>query len=236
MLDFDSNLLLLFNQVESTTVEDNLRLIGFKNLKKLDKFDNLGELVVDSNINCIFTSIDLLHENRFVHLLHDMSLKGNNIPVIFCCYQFEERVFSTVMSLPLADMVRFDFEHGDLIKAFYFINQKRFSLEISKRKYLFVKKNKLIVKLTVSNIQFIKVEGKYLELYTRDNIYLVRSTLQGILKELPQQFFKIHQSYIINIDHVDSIDVQASEVRIKDGKIPMSRSLKKELLARYYMS
>ncbi len=129
-------------------------------------------------------------------------------------------------------LVDFDFRQEDLVKSFYFFNYKKYNLTLGelKRKYIFVKKKKLVVKVSVGDIQYIKVEGKYLELYTRDDIFLVRSTLQNMLIDLPIEFIKVHQSYVVNIEKVDSFNPEENVININRMAIPISRNLKKVFL------
>ncbi len=63
----------------------------------------------------------------------------------------------------------------------------------------------------------IAAEGEYLRLHlTEDREILVFKRLKSMLSELPfAEFKQIHRSYIININHIDSIDFHEVEMRNK---------------------
>jgi DNA-binding LytR/AlgR family response regulator len=63
----------------------------------------------------------------------------------------------------------------------------------------------------------IQADGEYLRMQlTEDREILVFKRLKSILSELPQAIFKqIHRSYIININHIDSVDYHEVELRNK---------------------
>jgi DNA-binding LytR/AlgR family response regulator len=63
----------------------------------------------------------------------------------------------------------------------------------------------------------------------------VRSSLNDFAAKLPENFIKIHQSYIINIDFVQSINVDENIVSVKTAQIPFARAFKKMLLSKYYI-
>lgn len=239
MLDFDANLLLLFNQSDFDHVKGKLEEIGYENVFRLEIFDapSFPKYLIKNRINYIFTSIERLDDHAFIDSVKEVKSRGFRIPLVFLNEDFDMKVFRSVNSLPLADMISFDFREEDLIKSLYFLNYKKYNFTLGelKRKFIFVKKKKLVVKVSVGDIQCIKVEGKYLELYTRDDIFLVRSTLQNMLIDLPIEFIKVHQSYVVNIEKVDSFNPEENVININSMAIPISRKLKKVFLSRYYM-
>jgi DNA-binding LytR/AlgR family response regulator len=91
------------------------------------------------------------------------------------------------------------------------INQKEltfFFVQSGKNKYSRVAFDELIS---------IEAEGEYLRLHlTEEREILVFKRLKSLLSELPTSEFKqIHPSYIININHIDSIDFHEVEMRNK---------------------
>ena len=73
--------------------------------------------------------------------------------------------------------------------------------------YLFVKTDYRIVKVAFDELLFIQSRGDYARIFTPSKKII---TLQSMSKfeELlpPQQFFRIHRSYIINLEKIDSIE------------------------------
>lgn len=80
--------------------------------------------------------------------------------------------------------------------------------------------------LDVSEIQYIKSDNVYVEIFTKDRRHIQRKFLGEIAKELPSQFVRVHRSYLVNMDHV--AQVKKSYVLVDGNKIPVSRKFKLE--------
>lgn len=80
--------------------------------------------------------------------------------------------------------------------------------------------------LDVNQIQYIKSDNVYVEIFTEGHRYIQRKFLGQIAKELPEQFVRIHRSYLINMDHVK--ERNKNFVLIGEHKIPVSRKFKLE--------
>lgn len=88
--------------------------------------------------------------------------------------------------------------------------------------------------IAVEDIDFIAADGSYAELHVRDDTYLIRERMQTLEDRLdPQQFMRIHRSFIVQLDRIESLLVSAGgkyAVRLKSGeKLKMSRSRREEL-------
>ena len=81
------------------------------------------------------------------------------------------------------------------------------------------------------NMVFIKSEGHYLYIHTatNQNPLMERNSLKNLQNQLPpEQFIRIHRSYIVNIDYIKTISSQ--EVILQDQtSLPLSRIHKQQL-------
>jgi two-component system LytT family response regulator len=74
-------------------------------------------------------------------------------------------------------------------------------------KRLSIKNNGTIRLVQTSDIQWIESDGNYINIYTDQKKYFMRSTLSGFLKQLDgRKFFQIHKSVVLNIDFVDYVE------------------------------
>jgi len=94
--------------------------------------------------------------------------------------------------------------------------------------------NKTIL-IDVINIHYINASGYYAEIFTEDNKYVTRESLNNLSSILDEnQFFRVHRSNIINLDYIQEIvhsDYSEIDVRMKDKKlIRVSKSQKKDFL------
>lgn len=88
--------------------------------------------------------------------------------------------------------------------------------------------------IAADDIEWLQAAGNYVNLRVRRHDYPLRSTMSGIESKLdPARFVRIHRSYIVNIDLVDSIeplDSGEARIRMRDGDIlPCSRRYRERL-------
>lgn len=95
-------------------------------------------------------------------------------------------------------------------------------------KYIFVKDGYKQVKLNIEEIRYIQGEGNYLKIISAHEKTMVRMTFKQIMERLPKEiFFRTHNTYIINLCHVDKIE--DNHVSIKSDKIPVSQKYRDQL-------
>ena len=91
--------------------------------------------------------------------------------------------------------------------------------------------------VAATDIEWLQASGNYVNLRVRAHDYPLRSTIAGIESKLdPRRFARIHRSYIVNLDHVASIeplDTGDARVHLKDGSVlPCSRRQRDALRGR----
>lgn len=96
---------------------------------------------------------------------------------------------------------------------------------------LFVKSDTQLVAIKVEEIAFIEALADYVRIHTPEKRYTVYSSLKGIESKLPDStFMRVHRSYVINIQKIDSIE--GNTVTIGDNLIPVGVTYQKTLLTR----
>jgi len=96
---------------------------------------------------------------------------------------------------------------------------------------LFVNIDRRLIKIDMASINLIEAKGDYIHIKTDHQNYTVHSTLKKIEDKLPSSlFFKVHRSYIINVEKI--VDIEANSIVIDKDVIPVSRSNKPELMKR----
>ena len=93
---------------------------------------------------------------------------------------------------------------------------------------LFLKDGYQNVRVNTSEIQYIKSDGNYLDVYLNDRKISPRMTFSEILKLLPDNFMRVHNSYVVNLSKVDKLSTDT--ISISENTIPVSTS-KRELLS-----
>ncbi|WP_299103921.1 LytTR family transcriptional regulator DNA-binding domain-containing protein [uncultured Tenacibaculum sp.] len=104
-----------------------------------------------------------------------------------------------------------------------------------KLKYLTIKSKGKISLIAIKDIAFIKASGNYSEVYTVNNSnFLHDKNLEKLLKILPDDFMRVHRSYIVGKSKINNIIKHGAgkyEVQLMSGEIvPLSRTMYKALL------
>lgn len=92
-------------------------------------------------------------------------------------------------------------------------------------RYIFIKSNKQLKKILLKDILFIESMENYIIVHTSASKETVYTTMKHIHESLPyNNFLQVHRSYIVNIDHIKSIE--GNLLNIGSHKIPVARNLR----------
>ncbi|MFY9308902.1 MAG: LytTR family DNA-binding domain-containing protein [Bacteroidia bacterium] len=94
---------------------------------------------------------------------------------------------------------------------------------------LFVKVNSVLRRVNMHDIIYIEAMADYLTVHTATQKYVLKSTMKNIMDKLPEkEFIRVHNSFIVRIDKITSIE----DVSLLIGKkiIPISRNRRKSLM------
>lgn len=98
---------------------------------------------------------------------------------------------------------------------------------------IFVKSNGRQIKISFDDIIYIEANGDYINIYTPQKRIVTYERMKNILQQLPEnQFFRTHNSYIINKNKVTTI--YTDKVELGDVTLPISE--KKRVIVRRYFS
>jgi len=92
---------------------------------------------------------------------------------------------------------------------------------------LFIKSGRTVINIRFSDILFIEAHKEYLQIHTSTQKHLVYKRMKDMAATLPTFFIRIHNSYIINLHHLQKTNVQS--VQIGDKELPVSSSYKEIL-------
>jgi two-component system LytT family response regulator len=91
-----------------------------------------------------------------------------------------------------------------------------------------IKKSGKIHVISTGDINFLEAQDDYVMIYTNEGKYLKQQTMKYYEKHLdPQQFVRVHRSYIANITRIERIEPYEKSnfiLILRDGnKVPVSR-------------
>jgi DNA-binding LytR/AlgR family response regulator len=112
---------------------------------------------------------------------------------------------------------------------FHKLNRLDKVAEEEENEHIFIKSNLKKLKIYTSQIKWIEAFGDYVKVVTDDDANLVLSTMKAIEKDLrSNKFVRVHKSYIINVEKVESFNSKFAEIGVT--KIPISRNKKEDLI------
>jgi DNA-binding LytR/AlgR family response regulator len=205
-------------------MEDHIKKVPF--LKLANKFTNPLEALISLNstpVDLIFLDIQMPQLNgvQFMQLLQNRAMV-----IITSAYQeyaiegFEHNVVDYVLK-PIS------------FERFYRAAEKAFNLKYPTQTnaqpqkifpetggYIFVKVETRMVRVELDNILYIEGLKNYVSIYTKTQRIITLQTMKQLEEILPpNRFLRVHKSYIVAIDKINSIERQ--EIHINDRIIPI---------------
>ncbi|MFZ1751397.1 MAG: LytTR family DNA-binding domain-containing protein [Saprospiraceae bacterium] len=214
-----------------------LHSLGIQDVKSIDRYKDAGRYLDSTTPDLILLDFYLDNGHTGVQFVKEF-LFNTPLPVIFISTFYGKEIFEEILEVVPMEFIPKNISEFDLEKVIRLSLAKKNDMESNEKlkDYILVKSTNEIRKILVADIEYIAVDGKYLVLHISDKKFLIRSTLNDFNKKLPADFLKIHQSYIINLKHLYSIQVDNGVVIIGNKEVPFSRNFKKDIFHSYYLS
>lgn len=214
-----------------------LNKLGFNNVVSINSYD-AAVVYINSNLPDLLI-VDYFLDNGKTGLeLLKQCVQHFEIPIIFCSSFYNREIFDEILNIYPIDFISKSAQDFEIYKSIQlaFVKFKSQNESNKINDFILVKYNKELKKLNILDIEYISVDGKYLELNSSGKKFIIRSTLNEFLKKLPNEFVKIHQSYIINLNFLSTVNSDDNYVKLTtEARLNFSRSYKKYLLAKYFI-
>ncbi len=106
--------------------------------------------------------------------------------------------------------------------------QERFAInQDSQNSYFFIKSSGQQHRINFSDILFIESIKDYVNIKTENQEFIVLDTLKSLEHQLPENFARVHKSFIINIDRIEKMDIKNVSLN-QEIKIPIGETYKSE--------
>ncbi|MGJ1234538.1 MULTISPECIES: LytR/AlgR family response regulator transcription factor [Sphingobacterium] len=126
-----------------------------------------------------------------------------------------------------------------IFQRFYQASTKAYQLFLQRNKplqesspndnMLFVRQGDAFVKISWTDILYAESMQNYTKLHFKERTITIHQTMLALEEALPgNHFFRIHKSYLVNVNHIDIIT--GGRVYIQDQELPISRTKREELL------
>ncbi len=114
-------------------------------------------------------------------------------------------------------------------KAKELLAMKNTQLNEVNREQIFIRDNKVIRKILLSEILWLESKGDYVKINTIEKQYIIHSTLKSMEDKLPAaEFVRIHRGFLIPVSKIDYIEDGVAF--IMGTALPVSETYKNDLL------
>ncbi len=96
--------------------------------------------------------------------------------------------------------------------------------------YIFVKSGYDMVKVRFTDIHFIEGLKDYVKIHTSEKTVIALLTMKSLEESLPTGFLRVHRSYIINFEHLESVGRRNIMVGKQD--IPLGDMYREQFMAK----
>lgn len=102
--------------------------------------------------------------------------------------------------------------------------------KVDSRDHLFLKTDQKFERVNFEDILWLEAMENYVRVVSKDGKLLTLMTLSNMESLLPDQFMRVHKTYIVNLNKVQAIE--GGMLHIGGHKIPVSRQKRKEVMDR----
>ncbi|OJX30725.1 MAG: DNA-binding response regulator [Chryseobacterium sp. 36-9] len=104
------------------------------------------------------------------------------------------------------------------------VDSKSDNQKTNEPEFLFFTVNKKRAKIQVSEILYIESQKENIKIVLKEKTIITRHSISELEKTLPSDFIRIHRSFIISKNKIDTFDSQSVEIQNKS--IPIGRNYK----------
>jgi DNA-binding LytR/AlgR family response regulator len=96
--------------------------------------------------------------------------------------------------------------------------------------FIYIKENKKVVKIHLSEIRYIEGLSEYVQIYTEKRKIITKTSMVQMEEKLPSDsFLRIHKSFIVSIGKIEAFT--ANTIEIQGKELPIGRSFKNGVLS-----
>lgn len=189
--------------------------------------------------------LDIMLSGQMSGIETSLAIKENyNIPVIFLtAYTDEKTLGKAKITDPYGYIVK-PFKEIDLrtsIEMALYKWKKENKTQVDKAKinfsvsseFIYVKSNSRLIKLNNEDIFYVEALKDYVTIHTDSSKYTIHSTMKDIETKLnTSDFFRIHRSFIVNLNKIKAIESHNVILEKKNKILPIGGSYREELFQR----
>lgn len=122
------------------------------------------------------------------------------------------------------------------VNKFYQISQEKVQVgsnsdsEKAEESFIYLKENKKVIKVYLSEIRFIEGLSEYVQIYTDKRKIITKTSMALMEEKLPaKNFLRIHKSFIVSVSKIEAFT--ANTIEIQGKELPIGRNFKNAVLS-----
>jgi DNA-binding LytR/AlgR family response regulator len=113
-------------------------------------------------------------------------------------------------------------------KANELAESKTEELKLSEDEFIFIRDSLIVRRLKVDDVLYAEAMGDYVKLYMPQKFYAIHTSLRAVEEKLPSsKFLRVHRSYVVAINKIDTI--QDGALIINGKPVPVADSYRATL-------
>ncbi|GAB2548701.1 LytR/AlgR family response regulator transcription factor [Spirosoma aerophilum] len=217
------------DQAEASLLKQSVENIGYEKPMVVTTVEMAHKIIIDHTPAIILCNLFLDNSPKGLDLLRDFSDQSSRFIMVTNCT--EKTYYEQTKRIGVG---------GHIIKPFHYLTLQSIIDQLLAiptatasplTNYLFIRvaKNRK-VRIDFADILYLYSERNYMFIKTADKLYTIKRSLVSMQEDLDERFVRIHNSYIINIDHLQSI--ASSTALIHKYILPLGRAYRKNLTGR----
>lgn len=206
----------------------------------------IPSLFIENEFEDVLTANDYLKEKDIDLLFLDINMPkisgieflktAKNLPEIILTTAYTEYALDA-FEFSVVDYLKKPFSFERFCKAYFKAQEiiqlkkenSKVTAQVDLRDFVFIKSDKKIHKIRVSDIQYVEGLGDYIKIHTTTAKIVSNLSMKKILEFLPKaKFCRIHKSYIIAVDKIESME--GNLLKINNTKLPVGNNYKHDLI------
>lgn len=222
-------------------LELSLSKMGFEVIGIAESFEKCQEILKNQVPDVLLMDIHIKGELSGIETAKWVN-RNYSLPIVFLTALSDELTLEKILETDSMGYLTKPYREKDLlhtlkiaIRNFLLLNEARkesFDANFNKTKFnyndhIFIKDRSRLVSVAINDISFLEALENYTQLVSENKKWIVNGFLKDIEAKLPDEFIRVHRSYIVNLNKIEKIE--DSFIIIHQNNIPIGRSYKIEL-------
>jgi len=210
---------------------------GFWHIGGADNAADAYEMIETVRPDFILLDINIKGDVDGIELADRINQLDGEILIIYVTSYQDERTFARASkTAPIAYLPKPIEEKGLLRTLELLVNRVSGAEEINDQgsfteKTVFLKTNQKLEKVKLSDIRYIEIQNRDCIIDTIHKKYTIRRALQELEEKLPANMMtRVHRSFLVNLDYMDTYDIQMNRIVIGEETVPVSKAYKSIVL------